>query len=209
MVKKIDSIEDERKGIVTYELDDGKRVSLSRSAVERFGLQTVLKHNGLTINTKRVTVLQNGRQIGTLPWDFDPLYIKSASPLYTPREGDFVRKDDGWHANVHLGYGDLGAIPGFVHQVLYEEPEKEVPDQCLKELYDAAGDVYNLRRLMQAHTVTVSLNFPDERVFNDAVNRLVRELPMSALRGIRKRPRFCSFTVNDVSFLLNVQEISS
>lgn len=51
MVRKLENIENERKGIETYEPDDGRRVDLSRSAVDRFGLRTVLKHNGLTINT--------------------------------------------------------------------------------------------------------------------------------------------------------------
>lgn len=113
MVRKIDNIEKERKGIETYEFDDGRRVDVSRSAVRRFGLETVLKHKGCAICTDRVPVFQNGRKVGSVPWDFYPARIRSTSPLYEPRAGDFVRKEDGWHADIHLGYGDLGAVPGF------------------------------------------------------------------------------------------------
>jgi hypothetical protein len=40
--RKIESIEDERRGFTTYELDDGRRVLVSTSAVKYFGLETVL-----------------------------------------------------------------------------------------------------------------------------------------------------------------------
>lgn len=70
--------------------------------------------SGEIAQTERVPVMQDGRQIGTVPPSFDPQRIESTSPLYDPRAGDFVRAGDAWSAHPMLGDGDLEAVPGFV-----------------------------------------------------------------------------------------------
>lgn len=66
------------------------------------------------ITLARLPVMQDGHQVGTLPSTFDPFAIRSRSPFYQPRQGDFRRDGDAWVAHPSLGPGDLGAVPGFV-----------------------------------------------------------------------------------------------
>lgn len=68
---------------------------------------------GRAAATERIPVMQYGRRIGSVPPSFDPERIRSATFLYDPRPGDFVRHGDVWVANNMLGPGDLEAVPGF------------------------------------------------------------------------------------------------
>lgn len=63
--------------------------------------------------SERIRVMQDGRQIGTVPPNFDPDRIVSRNIMYQPRRGDFRRVGDTWVANPMLGNGDLEAVPGF------------------------------------------------------------------------------------------------
>lgn len=114
-MKKLDSYEDDRKGVVTYEFENGQRVTLDKSAVREYGISEVLRGMGLGrwLPTKRSVVMQDGLRVGTVPPDFDPTNINSKSVLYDARPGDFRREGDRWIASKSLGLGDLGAIPGF------------------------------------------------------------------------------------------------
>lgn len=114
-MKKIESIDDERNGVITYEFENGQRARLDRRAVEEHGAAEVLRGMGLghLIPTRRTVVIQNGLRIGTVPPDFDPSTVKSRSFLYDPRPGDFIRDGDRWIASNALGLGDLEAIVGF------------------------------------------------------------------------------------------------
>ena len=100
--------------MVIYELDDGRWVNLDARDVAKYGVGTLLTHMGIEIDMSPVEVRQDGRVVGTLPGDFDPLYIRSSTFLYDPRPGDFIRRDDHWEASKWLGPGDLKAVPGFV-----------------------------------------------------------------------------------------------
>ena len=115
-MRRIDSIEDQIKGIVTYELANGHRVAMSVDAVRDAGPGEILRYAGFgdQIPTERVIVTQHGRKIGTVAPDFDPMFIKSKNYFYDPRPGDFVREGDVWVASRMLGPGDLEAVPGFV-----------------------------------------------------------------------------------------------
>lgn len=122
-MRRIESFEDQMNGVVTYEFEDGSRVCLGEKAVRECGAVTILRdagyimaRKGLDIPraTERVPVMQGGRQVGTLPGDFDPMFIKSSSWLYEPRSGDFRRDGTVWIAAKQLGPGDLDAVPGFV-----------------------------------------------------------------------------------------------
>lgn len=62
--------------------------------------------------TKRIPVIQFGRQVGTVPPDFDPARLRNRS-LYRPRPGDFIVDGDTWVACTSLGGGDLESVPGF------------------------------------------------------------------------------------------------
>lgn len=115
-MRRIESIEDEMKDRATYELEPGRRVTLCGSDLRELGLAECLKRVGVDLGdpAKRVPVFQSGEQVGTVPGDFDPLFIKSTSFMYEARPGDFVLDNDTWIANKMLGFGDLGAIRGFV-----------------------------------------------------------------------------------------------
>lgn len=114
-MRKIESIADEMRGVVTYEFKGGKRIVLDAPAVRSFGVAEILRARGYEslIQTERVAVMQHGRKVGTVPPDFEPSFIKSQSFLYDYRPGDFVRDGDVWVAANMLGPGDLYAVPGF------------------------------------------------------------------------------------------------
>jgi hypothetical protein len=101
---------------VTYELPDGKWITLDGRAVREYGAPRILRDMGYghLLPTERVPVMQEGRRIGTMEPYFDPLSVKSTSPFYDVREGDFKREGDVWIASRTLGPGDLEAVPGFV-----------------------------------------------------------------------------------------------
>lgn len=115
-MKRIESIEDELRGVVTYRLPNGQNACFDARAVKEYGIAALMSGSGLGefIPTERVAVMQHGRRIGTLPTDFDPSNIRSGSFFYDPRPGDFKRDGDVWIAANNLGGGDLNAISGFV-----------------------------------------------------------------------------------------------
>lgn len=115
-MRRIESIEDEMKGVVTYELGNGQFVCLGRLDVQEYGAANMLREMGYghLLPTERAAVIQDGKHVGTVPPDFDPLAIKSKSFFYDPRPGDFRREGDAWVANRTLGPGDLECVPGFV-----------------------------------------------------------------------------------------------
>lgn len=112
-MRKLESIEDRMNGMVTYELDDGKRLRVDARLVQKIGIAAILREYGYEAPTERLPVYQRGRKVGTVPADFDPEFIKSRSFFYEPRPGDFKREGDGWVAEKMLGPGDLDAVPGF------------------------------------------------------------------------------------------------
>lgn len=104
------------RGVVTYELSDGRRIDFDAKAVREYGVEKLMRHAGLgdMIPSGRLDVWQHGRKIGTVPATFDPMAIKSTNFFYDVRQGDFVRDGDKWTAHRTLGPGDLEAVPGFV-----------------------------------------------------------------------------------------------
>jgi hypothetical protein len=116
MVKRIESEMDTARGVITYDLGDGRYVTLDALAVQRYGAVKMLRAYGVGMPkaTDRVVVMQDGRRVGTAPGDFDPYFIKSTSFMYDPRPGDFKREGDVWVASRMLGGGDLECVPGFV-----------------------------------------------------------------------------------------------
>ena len=115
-MRRLESIEDDMRGVVTYEFPNGKRATFDRRMVMDRGLAVVFREAGLAdlLPNERMVVTQYGRQIGTVPPAFDPLFIKSKNYFYDPRPGDFVREGETWIASPKLGPGDLEAVPGFV-----------------------------------------------------------------------------------------------
>jgi hypothetical protein len=114
-MKLISSLEDDMRGLASYELGDGRRICFDANAVRDHGLGELLRASGLGefVPTKRLAVIQHGRQVGTMSPDFEPNSIRSVSPFYDPRPGDFRREGDVWIARRTLGPGDLEAIQGF------------------------------------------------------------------------------------------------
>lgn len=114
-MRRIESIEDQMNGVVTYELGDGKRARFDARVVAEYGIAHLLRHCGYAhaVPTERLPVMQDGLRLGTMAPDFDPLAIKSRSFLYDPRPGDFRREGDVWIASPTLGPGDFDLIPGF------------------------------------------------------------------------------------------------
>ena len=115
-MRRIESIDDQMNGVVTYELTGGVRVCLEEKAVREYGAADLLEFSGYghLLPTERTPVMQSGRKIGTVPPDFDPFAVKSRSFFYEPRRGDFRREGDVWIADRMIGPGDFEAIPGFV-----------------------------------------------------------------------------------------------
>lgn len=113
MIRRVDNIEDEMRGTVTYDLGGGQMVRFSVEDIHRYGAKQMLKSVGVEVSIERVPVFQDGRQVGTLPGDFEPMFLISYSLLYQPRPGDFRMEDEKWVADRMLGTGDLDAVPGF------------------------------------------------------------------------------------------------
>ena len=113
-MRLLENIEDQMNGVMTFELDDGRRVRLDARAVEIYGAAKIIASMGIEVNKgKPVPVFQDGQMIGTVPFDFEPALIRSRTMLYDPRPGDFRRTKAGWEASRQLGPGDLLAIEGF------------------------------------------------------------------------------------------------
>lgn len=112
-MKRIEREEDQRRGTVTYQLDDGRYVTLEANAVQQFGADTLIQWLGIESPAERVPVMQHGRRVGTFPADFEPLNAKSQNPACEIRPGDFRREGDAWIVEKTLGSEDLEAIIGF------------------------------------------------------------------------------------------------
>jgi hypothetical protein len=117
MLKRVDSIEDQARGVVRYDLGNGQMACFDLEAVRLRGVGELLRYAGVALPKDRVPVWQGGRKIGSVPWDFEPMAIKSRSALYDVRQGDFRREAAGWIASDTLGFGDLDAVPGFNREV--------------------------------------------------------------------------------------------
>jgi hypothetical protein len=113
-MRRLESEEDLRRSVVTYELDDGRRVRFDEKFVREHGIQEAMKAAGIEPDQRRLPVFQDGHMVGTLPALFDPSTAKSRSFMYDFRRGDFTRSGDRWLVNSALGNGDLEAVPGFV-----------------------------------------------------------------------------------------------
>jgi hypothetical protein len=113
-MRRIESIEDQMRGVVRYELPNGQWVCFDARAVETFGLARLVEAYGVEMPTERVPVIQYGRRIGTLPPDFDPAFARSNSFMYDPRPGDFRREGGAWVVGRTMGASDVDCVIGFV-----------------------------------------------------------------------------------------------
>jgi len=114
-MRRLDNPMNDMRGIITYELDDGRRIDLDAKAVLMYGAATLIRGacGRDAISTKRLPVRQCGEIVGTTTPDFDPMMTRSTSPFYDVRPGDFKRDGDGWIADKSLGPGDFDSVPGF------------------------------------------------------------------------------------------------
>lgn len=113
-MRRIESIMDDARGTVTYEVGDGRWATFDRGAVERFGIAALLREYGVEMPTERVPVFQYGRRIGTMPPGFDPAFARSVSFMYDIRPGDFTRTAEGWLVGRTMGASDVDCVAGFV-----------------------------------------------------------------------------------------------
>jgi hypothetical protein len=113
-MKRLEGPLDQVRNTVTYELPDGRWATFDVRAVERFGLDALLREYGVEMPTDRVPVFQYGRQIGTMPPGFDPAFARSNSFMYDIRPGDFVRDGKGWVVGRTMGASDVDCVVGFV-----------------------------------------------------------------------------------------------
>jgi hypothetical protein len=113
-MKRLESIEDEMRGTVTYDIGNGRYATFDARAVERYGLAALLREYGAEMPTERVPVFQYGRRIGTMPPDFDPAFARSNSFMYDLRPGDFTRTDEGWVVGRTMGASDVDCVAGFI-----------------------------------------------------------------------------------------------
>ena len=117
-MRRLESMEDDMRGVVTYEMSDGRYVSFDARAVREYGLTKLMQAYDLEqfIPTKRLPVIQHGRRIGTMPPDFDPANARSTSFLYDVRPGDFRREGDTWVVGRTLGASDVDCVAGFIRE---------------------------------------------------------------------------------------------
>jgi hypothetical protein len=115
-MKRLESIEDQMRGVVTYDLGNGRYATFDEHAVRKYGIADLLRHEGLEqdIPTERIPVMRNGRRIGTMAPDFDPANARSNSFMYDVRPGDFTREGDTWVASRTLGASDVDCVIGFI-----------------------------------------------------------------------------------------------
>jgi len=117
-MRKIESAEDKKAGSITYELDDGRRVRILAQAVEELGVIECLSRMGFASQMPEapIPVFQNGKRIGTMPADYNPLRSARRAALYDPRPDDFRLENGIWIVNPMLEARDIDAIPGFVRE---------------------------------------------------------------------------------------------
>ena len=115
-MKRLERLQDQMQGLITYELDNGRYLTVDSRLVNQHGLRKVFQIYGIEdqISIEQVKVMRRGKIIGSVPGDFDPASIKSNNYFYDPRPEDFVREDDHWIASNTLGPGDLESVEGFV-----------------------------------------------------------------------------------------------
>lgn len=112
-MRRIEDQSDVMRGTITYELDDGRYITVDARTVQRYGLREVLTAYGIKAPEGRIPVFQRGVEIGSVPADFEPCAVKPTTVLYEVRPGDFKRIAKGWEACRTLGPGDLDAVPEF------------------------------------------------------------------------------------------------
>jgi hypothetical protein len=99
---------------VTYDLHNGRFVSFRRDLVQQYGLTAMLEAENIEVTNKdRVPVVQYGRRVGTVPWDFSPATARSLSFMYDVRPHDLMREGDVWVVDKSLGAQDLDCLAGF------------------------------------------------------------------------------------------------
>lgn len=115
-MRRIESTENDMKGIVTFEFEDGRRIDFDKEALRAAGLANLMRRSGLghLLPTERLPVFHHGQRVGTMAPDFDPTLVTSNNYFYNPRPGDFRREGDTWIAAKSLGPGDVGAVVGFI-----------------------------------------------------------------------------------------------
>jgi hypothetical protein len=132
-MRKIESYSDLMNETVTYEIGDGRCVTLDARVVREFGLAEVMRSCGVEVPTERVPVMQYGRRVGTVPGDFDLAFARSRSPFYDVRSGDLVRQGDAWIAARNLGASDLDCLVGFRRDdpAEHDKRQEEIKDETL------------------------------------------------------------------------------
>lgn len=132
-MRRIESYSDLMNETVTYEIGDGRCVTLDARVVREFGLAEVMRSCGVEVPTERVPVMQYGRRVGTVPGDFDLAFARSRSPFYDVRTGDLVRDGDVWVAARNLGASDLDCLIGFQRDDSreHEKRQEEIRDETL------------------------------------------------------------------------------
>lgn len=135
-MRKIESIEDQVRGVVTYDLGNGRYACFDARAVQEYGAAEMMRRYGIEVPeaSERVPVMQYGRRVGTVPWDFDLAFARSRSPFYDVRPGDLVRQGDVWVTARNLGAGDLDCLVGFQRDEGHEQRQEEVRDEILAAL---------------------------------------------------------------------------
>lgn len=115
-MRRIESVEDEMRGTVTYDLGGGRFATFDARTVRKYGLAALMCDLDIEMPTERLPVVHHGRRVGTMAPDFDPVTVRSVSFMYDPRPGDFRREGDTWVASRTLGPGDLDYVAGFVRE---------------------------------------------------------------------------------------------
>ncbi len=113
-MKRIESMLDDVRGTVTYDLGNGRYATFDARTVREVGLARLMDAHGIEMPTERLPVIYHGRRVGTMAPDFDPATARSISFMYDVRPGDFRREGNTWVVGRAMGAGDVDCVAGFI-----------------------------------------------------------------------------------------------
>lgn len=65
-MKRIESIEDDMRGVVTFEAENGQRICMDARMAQEYGPAELLRSAGLPTPTERLPVIHHGQRVGLI-----------------------------------------------------------------------------------------------------------------------------------------------
>lgn len=113
----IENPADEKRGMFRYQIGSDQKIYLEARYIEAFGLTEAMYCAEIDENempTKRVPVLQDGREIGALPPNFDLAHTRFIAKTHVLRTADLRWTGNRWDAHSRLRPSGFERISGFL-----------------------------------------------------------------------------------------------